>query len=87
MIDLICVSGEMWADWGDLKVWQEDEGGVGGDHRLVTGVLKRGGLFRAKKKKKGKKVPPRRAWRRRDRGIRRFGTSWCGPVRGDGGLV
>ena len=65
VIDLICVSGEMWADWGELKVWQEDEGGVGGDHRLVTGVLKRGGLFRAKK---GKKVPPRRAWRRRDRG-------------------
>ena len=26
VIDLICVSGEMWADWGELKVWQEDEG-------------------------------------------------------------
>ena len=25
VIDLICVSGEMWADWGELKV-QEDEG-------------------------------------------------------------
>ena len=33
VIDLICVSGEMWADWGELKV----AGGRGGE--LIDGKI------------------------------------------------